>query len=139
MTKRIIRWLAIILNICLLGFTVLVIIAFTGDYDMEWAQAPLLLIMVFTPIVNILALLPRDARRASQQRRMERALNAFAQHFDVAIPSGLSEEVERLAKDPKQKQAAIRLHRKQARLSRAEARIDIDTFLKNTPSTDNPM
>lgn len=128
-----------IMNVCLLGFTILVIVALIREYDLEWAQAPLLLLMVFTPIVNFLALLPKDARRESQQRRMERTLNALTGHLDVAVPSGLSQEVERLAKDPKQKQAAIRLHRKQARLSKAEARIDIETFLKNIQSKVNPM
>ena len=138
MLKRTVKWLAIIMNVCLLAMTVIVLMALIGDYDMEWVQAPLILVMICTPPLNILALLPKDISTVSHQRCIERALSTLAKHQNVEVPSGLSEEVELLAKNPKSKRAAIKLHRKQAFLSRAEAKADIEAFVQPSQLTDNP-
>ena len=103
-----------------------------GDYDMEWAQTPLIILMICTPPLSIVALLPADGRRASRQRRIERIAGAVAQHHNVTVSSGLSAEVERLASDPKQRKAAILLQSRQARISRAEAKADIEAFISST-------
>ena len=93
---------------------------------------PFIIAMVFTPPLSILALLPGDGRSASRQRRIERIARALAKHHNVVVPSGMSLEVERLASDPEQKKAAIRLQRKQARVSRAEARADVEAFVSSS-------
>lgn len=132
MMKRIIRRLAIVMNVCLLGLTAIMLASMAGDYDMEWAQMPFIIAMVFTPPLSILAILPGDGRSASRQRRIERIARALADHQNVIVPSGLSPEIERLASDPKEKKAAIRLQRKQARVSRAEARADVESFMSTS-------
>ena len=38
MMKRIIRRLAIVMNVCLLGLTAIMLASMAGDYNMEWAQ-----------------------------------------------------------------------------------------------------
>ena len=129
MMKRVIRCLAIVMNVCVLVLTSITLVSLSGGYDMEWAQTPLIIAMICTPPLSIIALLPADARRASRQRRIERIAGALARHHNVTVPSGLSPEVERLASDPRQRKAAIRLQSKQTRASRAEAKADIEAFL----------
>jgi ribosomal protein L7/L12 len=43
----------------------------------------------------------------------------------------LSEEVQRLARDPAQKISALKLHREQTGLGLAEAKEDIEDFIKS--------
>jgi len=53
------------------------------------------------------------ARQRLDLRRVERKLDALLKHQGVVLPSPLSPEVQALARDPKQKIAAIKLHREQ--------------------------
>jgi hypothetical protein len=66
-------------------------------------------------------------RQRLDLRRLERKVDALLQHHGVAVPSLLSPEVQRLAKDPAQKLAAIKLHRKQnPGLGLAEAKAEVE-------------
>lgn len=46
------------------------------------------------------------------------------------LPAGMSDAVKRLARDPAQKIEAIKLHRGQTGLGLAEAKADIEEFIK---------
>ena len=61
-------------------------------------------------------------------RRVERKVDALLKHQGVDLPSKLSPEVQNLAVDPRQKIAAIKLHREQTGLSLAEAKAEVEEF-----------
>ena len=62
-------------------------------------------------------------------RRLERKLDALLKHHGVELPTRLSPEVQRLAKDVNTKIAAIKLHREQnPGLSLKEAKADVENF-----------
>jgi len=68
-------------------------------------------------------------RQQINLRRLERKLDALLQHSGVQLPTRLSPEVQRLAKDPNQKIAAIKLHREQnPGLGLAEAKAEVEDF-----------
>jgi hypothetical protein len=69
------------------------------------------------------------ARQQINLRRLERKLDALLQHNGIELPTPLSPEVQRLAKDPSKKIAAIKLHREQnPGLGLAEAKAEIEDF-----------
>jgi len=69
------------------------------------------------------------ARQRISLRRLEAKLDALLKHHGIELPSRLSPEVQRLAKDPSQKIAAIKLHRSQnPGLGLAEAKKEIEDF-----------
>jgi ribosomal protein L7/L12 len=71
-------------------------------------------------------------RKSADSRRIERKLDALLKHQGISAPqAGLSEEVQRLARDPAQKIAALKLHREQTGLGLAEAKEDIEDFIKS--------
>lgn len=68
-------------------------------------------------------------RQQINLRRLERKLDALLAHHGVATPARMSPEVQALAADPRQKIAAIKLHREQnPELSLAEAKAEIEAF-----------
>ena len=68
-------------------------------------------------------------RQRLDVRRLERKVDALLQHHGIAAPSPLSPEVQRMAKDPAQKLAAIKLHREQnPGLGLAEAKAEVEEF-----------
>ncbi len=70
-------------------------------------------------------------RRRKNSRRLERKLDALLKHHGIEFPAGLSPEVQRLARDPAQKIAAIKLHREDhPGLGLAEAKADIEDFIE---------
>lgn len=69
------------------------------------------------------------ARQRLDVRRLERKLDALLQHHGVPAPARLSPEVQRLAQDPAQRIAAIKLHREQnPGLGLAEAKAEVEDF-----------
>ena len=69
------------------------------------------------------------ARQRLDLRRLDRKLDALLKHQGIDLPSRLSPEVQRLAGDPRQKIAAIKLHREQnPGLGLAEAKAEIEDF-----------
>jgi ribosomal protein L7/L12 len=60
-------------------------------------------------------------------------LDALLKHqgISAAPQAAFSEEVQRLARDPAQKIAALKLHREQTGLGLAEAKDDIEDFIKS--------
>ena len=96
---------------------------------------PLLAVLEFADyavIALIVIVFAGTASLATRQRlnlrRIERKLDALLQHSGITLPSKLSPEVQRLAGDPSQKIAAIKLHRAQTGLSLAEAKADVEEF-----------
>jgi ribosomal protein L7/L12 len=73
------------------------------------------------------------ARKPDDSRRIERKLDALLKHHGISVQphAVLSEEVQRLARDPSQKIAVIELHRKQTGLGWAEAKADIEDFIRS--------
>jgi len=69
------------------------------------------------------------ARQRVDLRRVERKLDALLKHNGIELPSRLSPEVQRMATDPYQKIAAIKLHREQnPGLGLAEAKTEVEDF-----------
>jgi hypothetical protein len=69
------------------------------------------------------------ARQQINLRRLERKLDALLEHSGIELPTRLSPEAQRLAKDPSQKIAAIKPHRKQnPGLGLAEAKAEVEDF-----------
>lgn len=69
-------------------------------------------------------------RQQINLNRVERKLDALLKQQGVSLPSGLSPEVQRIAMDPSEKIAAIKLHREQnPGLSLAEAKKEIEEFV----------
>ena len=71
-------------------------------------------------------------RQPVDLRRIERKLDALMKHQGVTLPpqASMSEEVQQMARDPAQKIAAIKLHREQTNLGLAEAKSDVEDFIK---------
>jgi ribosomal protein L7/L12 len=74
-----------------------------------------------------------STRKSSEDRRIERKLDALLKHHGIAMEphAGLSDEVQRLARDPSQRISAIKLHRKETGLGLADAKADIEDFVKS--------
>jgi hypothetical protein len=72
------------------------------------------------------------ARRSAYSQRIERKLDALLKHQGITLPpqAKLSEEVQRLARDPAQRSNAVMLHRRENSLGLAEAKADIEDFIK---------
>lgn len=69
-------------------------------------------------------------RRRENSRRLEHKLDALLKHHGIEFPSGLSPEVQQLARDPEKKIAAIKLHREDhPGLGLAEAKAAIEDFI----------
>jgi len=69
-------------------------------------------------------------RRLENSRRLERKLDALLKHHGIELPFGLSPDVQRLARDPARKIAAIKLHREDhPGLGLAEAKAEVETFI----------
>jgi len=71
-------------------------------------------------------------RRAQELRRIERKLDTLLKHHGLPVSPGaaLSEEVQCLARNPADKIQALKLHRLQTGLGLAEAKADIEEFIK---------
>ena len=69
--------------------------------------------------------------RQSVLRRIERKLDALLKHQGVSLPpqAKLSDEVQQLARD-NHKIEALKLHREQTGLGLAEAKSDVEDFIK---------
>lgn len=75
------------------------------------------------------------ARRSAYSQRIERKLDALLQHQGITLlpQAKLSDEVQRLARDPAQRSNAVMLHRRETGLGLAEAKADIEDFIKTIP------
>jgi hypothetical protein len=75
-------------------------------------------------------------RLERQMRDLQRKLDALLKHQGIEMPpspSGLSPEVELLARDPNQKIAAIKLYREEnPRVGLAEAKLKIEGFYESS-------
>jgi len=81
------------------------------------------IVLVFAGASNVIA------HQRIDLQRLERKLDALLKHHGVEPPSRLSPEVQRMARDPRQKIAAIKLHRDQnPGLGLAEAKAEIEDF-----------
>jgi ribosomal protein L7/L12 len=71
-------------------------------------------------------------RKSAETQRIERKLDALLKHHGITLPpqAKLSEEVQRLARDPAQRSNAVMLHRTETGLGLAEAKADIEDFIK---------
>ncbi len=103
------------------------------DYITE--MQPLLAILGITDFAGIALIVfvfgtatSAGIRRRLTFRRIERKLDALMQHHGITLPCKLTPEVQRLASDPKQRIAAIKLHREQTGLGLAEAKAEVDDF-----------
>ncbi len=99
-------------------------------------MTPLLAAITFYDILGIFAIflliaraIDFEKRHRSEMRRLENKLDLILKHHGITMPSKLSPEVQRLAKDPAQKIAAIKLHREQnPGLGLAEAKAEVEEF-----------
>ena len=67
------------------------------------------------------------SRQQVNLRHLDRKLDALLQHHKIQLPSRVSPEVRRMAQDPQQKIAAIKLHRQQnPGMGLAEAKEDVE-------------
>ena len=62
-------------------------------------------------------------------RRLDRKLDAMLKHQNISLPAVVSEEVQRILRDPTKKAEAIKLHGEQARLDVEDAAADVEAFL----------
>jgi ribosomal protein L7/L12 len=63
---------------------------------------------------------------------LKRKLDALLKHHGIELPSGISPDVQLLARDPTQKIFAIKLHREDhPGLGLAEAKAEIEAFTKS--------
>jgi hypothetical protein len=71
-------------------------------------------------------------RKSAETQRIECKLDALLKHQGITLPPGakLSEEVQRLARDPAQRSNAVMLHRTETGLGLTEAKADIEDFIK---------
>ncbi len=77
------------------------------------------------------------ARKRINLSRIERKLDAILKHHGIESPPLLSPEVQRLARDPRQKIAAIKLHREQnPELGLADARNQVEDYLESVKKKD---
>jgi ribosomal protein L7/L12 len=77
------------------------------------------------------SLRPADRVRLA---RLERKVDAILKHLGITVPDpagpeGLSEEVRRLADDPREKIRAIKLHRDQTGLGLKEAKDAVEAYM----------
>lgn len=72
------------------------------------------------------------SRPPADLRRIERKLDALLKHQDVPPLPAMSDEVKRLARDPPAKIAALKLHREETGLGLAEAKADVEEFIKSS-------
>jgi hypothetical protein len=79
-------------------------------------------VIVFADIASL------PTRQRLNLLRVERKLDDLLQHHGVVLPSNFSPEVQRLASDPNQKIAAIKLHQEQTSLSLTEAKAKVEEF-----------
>ncbi|MBL9136207.1 MAG: hypothetical protein JNK85_10080 [Verrucomicrobiales bacterium] len=92
---------------------------------LEWQDYAIIAFIIY--VVGGLAARGDDQRYAL--RHLDRKLDALLKHHGIGGVSPLSPEVQSLAKDPKQKIAAIKLHRQQKPwLSLADAKADVEQF-----------
>ena len=70
-------------------------------------------------------------REPASLRRIERKLDALLKHQGVPTLPKMSEAVKLLAADPTKKIAAIKLYREESGLGLAEAKSDIEEYLKS--------
>jgi ribosomal protein L7/L12 len=84
-----------------------------------------LIVVVFTKAASIFG------QRHLETRRLERKVDALLKHQGIADTCGLSEEVRRLARDPGNKIAAIKLHRQETGVGLAEAKADVEAFIES--------
>ena len=70
-------------------------------------------------------------RKSAETQRIERKLDALLKHQGITLPpqAKLSEEVQRLARDPARRSNAVMLHRTETGLGLAEAKADIEDFV----------
>ena len=73
-------------------------------------------------------------RKSAYSQRIERKLDALLKHQGITLPpqAKLSEEVQRLARDPAQRSNAVMLHRTENELGLAEAKADIEDFINTS-------
>src|SRR3972149_9615395 len=71
-------------------------------------------------------------RKSAYSQRIERKLDALLKHQGISLApqAKLTEEVQRLARDPAQRSNAVMLHRTENGLGLAEAKADIEDFIK---------
>ena len=98
---------------------------------------PLLAVLDSTDVIAIAIIVWAIIAMASINRsqpnlvRLDRKLDALLQHHGIELPSPLSPEVQKLACDPRQKIAAIKLHRQQTGLSLKDAKNEVEAFSGN--------
>ena len=68
-------------------------------------------------------------RQRVDLRRLERKLDALLKHQGVSLPPIVSEEVQRILRDPAKKPEAVKLHREQTGLDLADATADVEAFM----------
>ena len=68
-------------------------------------------------------------RQRVDLRRLDRKLDALLKHQGVPLPPIVSEEVQRILRDPAKKPEAIKLHREQTGLDLPDATADVEAFL----------
>ena len=76
------------------------------------------------------AVIARSNGPRADLRRIERKLDALLQHQGVPPPQRLSKEVQLMACDPTRRIEAVKLHREQTGLGLADAKPDIEEFIK---------
>jgi hypothetical protein len=97
-----------------------IVLGFTDFAIIAW------LIIIFAGAASF------SSRKSADLRRVERKLDVLLKRQGVFLPQDfLSEEVQRLARDPAQKFAAMKLHREQTGLGLAEAKADIEEYIKS--------
>jgi hypothetical protein len=62
-------------------------------------------------------------------RRLDRKLDALLKHQDISLPPVVSEEVQRILRDPTKKDEAIKLHGEQTGLDVEDSTADVQEFL----------
>ena len=93
---------------------------------------PLLLVMLAFVVGCVVGFSLRSpAGDGGRSRRVERKLDLLLAGLGVKDLPGLSPEVQELARDPRQKIAAIRLHREQTGCGLAEAKQDVEDFIQS--------
>jgi ribosomal protein L7/L12 len=93
---------------------------------MEW-MAPA---VVF---VGVIAIWVSVTQMQGRLERAERKLNALLRHFNIEPAQGslISERVKELARDPKHKIEAIKLHREETGVSLVEAKQAVEEFINS--------
>lgn len=89
---------------------------------LDYAVIALLIVAVHSCLPS-----PRDPR--PELRRLRRRLDLLMAHQGIEVPSRVSTEVQTLARDPRRKIEAIRLHRDQTQCGLAEAKEDVEDFI----------